>query len=261
MGQHNHRRHRFVLLALALSVGLTATAVSAQEHEGNDSDDSTWGLGLGVTSLQRPYRDIEDEVKIFPLITYESERFSVGGSRFDFKLNHSERLSFRIRARYTLDGYDSGDSDFLRGMRDRKDSAWFGAAVEWQLPFAELSAEYLADTMGNSKGARARVQAEHRFAMGRFGLMPRIAAEWVDKKYVNYYYGVLQEEATAERAAYEGKSTVNVEGGLRVDYILRRNQSLFVDVGVVGMGRAIKDSPLVDGSEQIRSSIGYVYRF
>lgn len=256
-------RRSLALAATALALAAAPLLAGAQDTDtdGEQSDDSTWGLGIGGTLIQRPYRDIDDEVKAVPLVSYESRRFSLAGSRFDFKLNRNEELSLRLRARYALDGYDSGDSDFLRGMHDRDDSAWFGAAVQWRLPWVDLSAEYLADAMGNSKGARARVQAEHRFGMGRFGLTPRLAAEWVDQKYVTYYYGVLPDEATAQRAAYEGKATVNMEGGLRADYSFGRRHTVFMDVAVTTFGDAIKDSPLVDGSDQVRTSIGYVYRF
>lgn len=249
------------LLALGLTAAMASFSCQAQNSEDEPGDESHWGLGVGTTLLQRPHRDIDDEVKVFPVVSYENRWVSLAGSRFDLKVNESERLSFRARARYSLDGYESDDSEFLRGMQDRDDSVWLGGALVWRLPAAELSAEYLADAMGNSKGSRAHVQAEHRFGFGRFGLTPRIAAEWVDKKYVAYYYGVQPDEATLVRPAYAGKSTINVEGGVRADYTFGLKHTVFLDIGVTGYGSAIKDSPIVDGSNQSRTSLGYVYRF
>ncbi|QWP75272.1 MipA/OmpV family protein [Lysobacter sp. K5869] len=254
-----HRPTAVVIFGLALAA--SPLLAGAQESDDSQSDDSTWAIGLGATLIQRPYRDIDDELKAVPLISYESSRWSLAGSRFDFKVNRSEELSFRLRARYALDGYDANDSPFLRGMHDRDDSAWVGGAVAWRLPWVDLSAEYLADAMGNSKGSRALLQAQHRFAFGRFGLTPRLGAEWVDKKYVTYYYGVLPEEVTPSRAAYEGKATVNFETGVRADYTIGRKHTVFLDVGMIKFGDSIKDSPLVDGSDQVRTSIGYAYRF
>ena len=261
--EHRTNRYRATisLLVFGLMAAMTSLSAQAQSGEDEDGDESHWGLGIGTTLLQRPHRDIDDEVKVFPVVSYENRWVSLAGSRFDLKVNESERLSFRARARYTLDGYKSGDSEFLRGMEDRDDSVWLGGALVWRLPVAELSAEYLADAMGNSKGSRAHLQAERRFGFGRFGLTPRIAAEWVDKKYVAYYYGVLPDEATLVRPAYAGKSTVNVEGGVRADYTFGRKHTVFLDLGVTGYGSAIKDSPIVDGSNQTRASLGYVYRF
>lgn len=248
------------LLALGLMAGAVPFGALAQDEESAEGG-SRWGLGLGATSLQRPYRDMDDEVRGFPLISYENRWVNFAGGNFDFKINDSDDLSFRVRARYAQDGYDAKDSPFMRGMDDRDDSVWAGAAVVWNTPLAKVSAEYLTDAMSNSKGSRAQLQAEHRFGFGRFGLTPHLGAEWVDKKYVAYYYGVLPDEATPLRAAYTGKATVNVEGGLRADYTFARKHTVFMDVSVTGYGDAIKDSPLVDGSNQTRTSIGYVYRF
>lgn len=244
-----------------LSLGAIATMAHAQDVEAAKAGDSRWGIGLGAAVIERPYRDYDNETKAIPVIYFENRWVDVNGGRIDFKANDSEILDFRLRARYALDGYDPGESDYLQGMQERDDSAWVGAAVVWKNPIAEVSAEYLVDALDNSEGSRGRVQVERRFGMGRFGLTPRVAAEWVDQKYVAYYYGVRPEEATLDRPFYEGDATVNVEAGIRFDYSPAQRHTFFLDVGTVSLGDEIKQSPLVERSAQTRISAGYLFHF
>lgn len=244
-----------------LSLGAMATMAHAQDVEATKADNSRWGIGLGAAVIERPYRDYDDETKAIPIVYFENRWLDINGGRIDFKINESEVLDFRVRARYALDGYETDESDYLQGMQERDDSAWVGAAVIWKNPIAEVSAEYLIDAMDNSEGSRGRIQVERRFGMGRFGLTPRVAAEWVDQKYVAYYYGVLPGEATEDRPFYEGDATVNVEAGLRLDYSPAQRHTFFLDVGTVSLGDEIKQSPLVERSAQTRISAGYLFHF
>lgn len=49
--------------------------------------------------------------------------------------------------------------------------------------------------------------------------------------------------------------------GLRTDYSLAGNQTVFLDVGATRFGSAVKDSPLVNKASQTSLALGYVYRF
>lgn len=248
-----------LIAAVALSA-MSAPSAFAQSSDA-DSEGGKWSIGLGAATIDKVYRDYDREVLPLPVVSYENKWVSVGIPTSDFKVWTGDSLSFRVRARFSGDGYEAKDSPFLTGMDERKFSVWVGGAVLWKTDFANISGELLADAMGNSKGTRARVQIDRRFASGKFGFTPRLAAEWVDDKYVDYYYGVKQSEVRADRAFYEGKSTTNMQVGLRVDYTPARHHTLFLDVGATRMGSSIKDSPIVDKSNQTSIGLGYAYRF
>ncbi|WP_140720651.1 MULTISPECIES: MipA/OmpV family protein [Gammaproteobacteria] len=247
-----------VIAAMALS---TAWAPSAFAQDDASRDSGQWALGLGAVVLDQPYRDIDREVFPLPLISYESKWISATVPVLDLKFYSTDSLSLRARVRLSGEGYESDDSPALTGMEDRKRSLWAGGAVNWKTDFVNVSGEVLADTLGNSKGTRAKVQIDRRFAAGRFGFTPRLAAEWVDDKYVDYYYGVRQSEVLADRAFYEGKATTNVQFGLRVDYSPSRHHAMFIDVAATRFGSTIEDSPLVDQSTGTTIAVGYAYRF
>lgn len=102
---------------------------------------------------------------------------------------------------------------------------------------------------------------ERRFALGELGITPRLAATWIDREFTRYYYGVSTGEARPGRSAYSPDATVNTSAGVRLDYRLAPQQTLFLDLGVEVLGQQIRKSPLVDRRSVPEVRLGYLYRF
>lgn len=255
-------QHATAAAALALGLCTAAVAVAAPADEG-----SSWGLGVAAFSAQQPYTGIDREKRALPLISYENQYVRVFGPIVEFKaysvdLGGGQRLDLRVIGKYDFSGYEAGDAPILSGMRERKSGFWAGGKVAWRTGVVDVTAEVLADASGKSKGRRANLGLEKNWRIGQhFMLTPRAGAAWVDKKYVDYYYGVAADEARAGRAAYVGKSGVNAELGLRGTYVVDAHHSMFLDVGVTKLAKKIKDSPLVDRATENRVGLGYLYRF
>ena len=231
----------------ALALGTLALAARAQQpSEGMEPTEnlpaagSQWGIGIGVGFEKKPYRAFDDKAQVLPLIMYANRYVSVLGPVVDVHLPSAGPLSLRLRARYAGDGYEAEDSPYLAGMGERKAGFWLGGAATWRNEAANLSAELLADASGHSKGTRYKVQVDRRFTTGAFGWTPRVAAQWLDKKYVDYYYGVQASEARTGRPRYEGEAVTNMEVGLRLDYAAAPKQDVFVDLSATRLGSAIK---------------------
>jgi outer membrane protein len=119
-----------------------------------------------------------------------------------------------------MEGYKSNYSDALNGMDTRRGSIWLGPTGTWRTPYAKLLLEWLTDASGNSKGNTVKL-------------------------------GI-------ERPLYAGKSTTDIEAGLRADYALTRNQLVLIDVTDIRRGTGITDSPLVDKSSSFSIRVGYL---
>ena len=251
------RSHLSPLLAACFAVSLPLPSLAADEP----AADSHWGLGLAVGVSQRPYRDADNQTRALPLLMYENRWVRIGGPGIDLKLPSAGPVSFALRARYAFDGYEQDDAPILNGMAERKDSFWLGGAAKWHNDIADLSAEWLGDVSSHSKGQQFKLQLDRSFRTGAFEFTPRVAATWLDRKYVDYYYGVTAAEVTAGRPFYEGDATVNAEVGLRTVYALAPHHSLSLDVSTTRLGAGIKDSPLVERRNLSRVNVGYVYRF
>lgn len=265
------------LSALVLVLCTAMSSATAQPSGPGDPDGagasaggpggSGWGLGIGVINSQTPYKGVDRETKALPMIRFENEYVKVGGLGLELKLpglelGNAGRINFGLVGKMDLGGYEASDSPFLAGMAERKGGFWAGGKAEWENDVAEFSAQWTVDTSGHSKGQRFSLGLEKNWHLGeRVMLAPQITAHWLDKKYMDYYYGVRANEAAAGRAAYAGKAGVNVEVGLRTMYLLDQNHSVMLDVSVTSLAKGVKDSPLVDRSSTNRVILGYMYSF
>ncbi|GAA5162945.1 MipA/OmpV family protein [Viridibacterium curvum] len=258
---HRHTRR-------LLRTGLIATALlshgasyAQQESAGGGQPPEGWGLGVVASASQKPYRDVDGKAEVWPMLTYENRWIRLFGPGLDVKLGKTGPVSYALTAGMSREGYRASDSSYLDGMDERKGGIWLGGRVMWEAGFAKLSAAWQADASSHSDGQKVTLGVERRFAVDNLGFTPRVKAIWLDRKYVDYYYGVSASEARSNRPQYAGSSTVNSELGLRVDYRLTPAQTVFLDAGVTMLGSAIKDSPLVGRSTVGEARLGYLYRF
>ncbi len=210
---------------------------------------------------------MERQTRAWPLIRFENEYVKVAGLGLEVKLANlelgsSNRVKFGLVGRLDMAGYEASDAPILAGMAKRRSGFWVGARAEWDNGLAPISAEWTADASGHSKGQRFSLGLEKSFRLGRqVMLAPYLRANWLDAKYVDYYYGVRAAEVRAGRVAYAGQGGVNVDAGLRTLYLFDRHHSLLLDVAVTGLANEIKASPLVDRSTANRVLMGYSYSF
>ena len=252
--------------AFAIGVCAWATPAAAEPNDG-ELPSTTWSLGVGAVSRQTPYTGFDRENKALPLLHFENKYVRIFGPEIGLKLpsldvGKDQQLDFSLVARYDGSGYEDDAAPILNGMSKRRGGFWAGAKVEWNTGLADLSAEWLGDASGHSKGQRFSLGVERTWRFGeRVMLTPRLGATWHDKKYVDYYFGVRDSEVRAGRAAYEGKSGVNAEVGVRGVYRFDQRHSMLLDLEVSSLAKGIKDSPLVDRSTENRVFLGYLYRF
>lgn len=262
-------RHAFAVLAglTVISHAAAQTQSSASETSNTTASQFTqWGLGLGANVRQQPYLGAGSKTRALPVLYVENAWLRVAGTSADVKLGSwnfgpSNTLSFAGRVRYAGEGYEADDAFVLRGMAERKGGLWGGAAVAWNTPLARVSADWTADLSGHSKGQMLQLQLDRRFGFGQFSLTPRMQAQWLDKKYVDYYYGVRAGEMLPGRPLYSGASATTLQVGLRLDYAFQSRHSVFLDLSATRLPDEIKNSPLVDRSSLSSATVGYLYRF
>lgn len=252
----------FTLLAV---VQLYSSPVAAEE---NDPDSSHFALGIGVKSEKTPYKGRDRENQVLPLIQYENRYIEIFGPGIAFRLpeldiSDSQQINFSIVGEFDgSSGYKDDDAKSLAGMHKRKSSFWAGGRMTWKTELVDVTTEWLGDVSGNSKGMRVNLSLEHSWQFGQhLMLTPRLDARWYDRKYIDYYFGVRKDEIRADRAAYSGKSGINAGIGVQVAYMFGESHSLIMDMEASGLSSAIKDSPLVDQSNQNNIMFGYIYRF
>lgn len=255
--------HLTYCLAVVLALGSASMHNAlAQGSSGSDSSaEQQWGVGLGLNVKQKAYADIGTTTTAIPLLSFENRWIRFAGPTVDLKLPASGALSAAVRARYAFeDGYEPDDARILSGMDERKSSLWIGAATTWRHEIGSLSVEWLGDVSDYSKGQRARLVAEKPFRLGDFRISPRVAMNWLDRKYVDYYFGVTEPEARAGRPVYQGRSAANTELGLRIVHAFGSGHSVYLDFSATRLDSPIRNSPLAGRSTEGAFRAGYVYQ-
>lgn len=257
--------------ALAAVLTCAAPTFAQNPPAKGKPDGASWGVGMAVVSAQKAYKGTDRETRALPMLSYENQYVKLSGPNLELKLpglvlpqfGDSQRLNFSVVTKlFGPGGYEASDSPALAGMAERKSSIWAGAKMEWENDLADVKLELLGDASGNSKGQRVVLGLERKWKLNpSIMLVPQVGVEWVDEKYVDYYYGVRASEAMAGRAAYVGKGTVNADISLAGIYRFDKHHSMMLNVGVKALGKEIKDSPIVDSSTENRVMLGYTYRF
>jgi outer membrane protein len=257
-------------IALILLAAVAADAAAQAPPPDGDSGEEksySWGLGIAGIAMQKPYTGIDRDYLPIPVIYFENRWVQLMGPTLEFKLpgiswSEENALSFGARVEFDGAGYKQSEAPILNGMARRKSGILAGAAGKWDNPLLSLSAEFMFDVGSTSKGSRFSLGLERTFSVGEHVMItPSVKAIQLDKKYTNYYFGVLPGEARAGRAAYEPGSTVNTSLGLRTDYMWGEHHALFLQAEYTALGNKIKDSPLTDRSGESMLFLGYLYRF
>ncbi len=74
--------------------------------------------------------------RVLPLVTFENPWLRVFGPGLDLKLPAQGPFAMDLRLRYMDIGYAPGDSAFLSGMQERRNSLWAGARLAWRTEIA-----------------------------------------------------------------------------------------------------------------------------
>ena len=253
---------RVPALLLLGALALPATGQVAAPPASPADSTTQWGIGAGVNIKRQGYAGVGSKTTGIPLLSYENQWLRFAGPTLDLKAPLASPLALALRARYAFeDGYEASDASALAGMDERKSSLWLGLALGWRGEYANASAEWLADAGSHSGGKRARASIDKPLRAGPFLISPRVALNWVDRDYVDYYYGVRASEARAGRPMYAGDAALNAELGVRMAYRFGSGHSVYGDVSVTRLDDAIADSPLVDRQRESALRLGYLYQF
>lgn len=243
-------------------LAITSTALLA--ISGNSQATGNFGIGLGVFSGSNEYKDIDTKNYVLPVITYESENFTLSPTRGEYHFQFTSNMWISMIGSARLQGYKAKDSAAFKGMDDRKNGFDLGASINvYDQEIGLLSLEWLTDVTGKSKGDEVTAAWSYPFEGKSLAITPSVYWRWQSADLVNYYYGVKEKEVTSNRSVYSPTSNSNVGAAISINYPLSESTGLFSGVSVYSLGNKIKKSPLVDDGKDLgySASIGLIYKF
>ena len=247
--------------ALPLLAALLAAPLAHAQADVDDAPaEPRWTLGLIAIERDAPYRQLDEDLLVVPLVRFEGERAYLRGLRGGFRLVERGPLEFSAFLQARGDGYEAKDSPFLAGMEDRRFSVDAGLALGWRVPRVgqfELSAA--TDLLDRSGGQEFEASWTGLARAGEWRILPSVAMRWQSSDLVDYYYGVRADEALPGRPAYAGDAAVLPELSVLATRPLGERWQFFARVGHTWLPSEITDSPLVDddGRTSILLGLGY----
>ncbi|MDX2445587.1 MAG: MipA/OmpV family protein [Desulfobacterales bacterium] len=221
------------------------------------------GVGMGIIAQTSPYRDVTGgDYRAIPAIVYTGERLQIYGPRIQFGLVGSGKLRIAATGRYRFGAYEENDSDFLKGLDNRKDTFMAGIALNVELPGGvDLSTGYAHDVLDEIGGGEGNIKLDKSFQMGVFRLSPHIGLNWLSPELANHDFGVPSSNARPDRPEYELDSVVNVEGGVGMFIEINRDWLVVLTTSVEFFDRDVIDSPIVSEEYIIKglAVINYVF--
>ena len=258
---------------LGFGIFLASAGITAANAEGWLNRESSLpvdtnarlSVGLNAAYNQSSY-DKDQNVTVLPQAFYDNNRVYLEGSEAGVYAYKDHANEWRVSVAYDGRSFDPDDADkaALRGLDKRKWSALAGTSYMRITPYGGLKAQIEADILGRSKGTRVKLSHLSRFRLmdARLTVYPEIGLLWGSDDYNQYYYGISQPEAARTGLpAYTADSSVRPFVNVSASYRVNPRWSVFVSEGLERMSDAQKDSPMVDGSWDSRSRIGFNYQF
>ncbi len=239
--------------------GANGQLISVQNEDFSSAD---LYLGLYASNESAIYKGADRETDVYPLIWYDTGDFYIRGRSLGYRLLKGE---FTLAAEIDIEigeGYDPEDSDYLSDMDELDLPVSVGIVLEKEFPVAELEFGLFADVAGAHKGMTANFGISREFEFGNDWILEiGVETSWHDSKYNDYYYGVAEKFARADRPAYEADSGFDISFETAVRGRLWGNWYMLSELEYVTYSSAMKDSPLTDKDNQTSISIGVAYAF
>lgn len=232
---------RYFSAAVVCAAAVCSGTVSAQQAA---PQGFLYGVGIGVN--QEIYRGYSNRIIPLPILGYRGEKLSVYGPFISYKLMELGNISFSAKLAPRFAGFDQSDSSVFSGMAKRKDSLDGGIGVQLRQQDWLLEADTVFDLLGNSNGQESKLAVGYSYRYAAVVIEPKFGISYSDSKLVNYYYGVRENEATAERAAYKAGGAVNYNAGLSLSTPLFFGGMTRFGIEHHWYGSSISDSPLTD---------------
>jgi MipA family protein len=230
------------------------------------------GISVGVATVisESVYRGVGNKFAVLPVFTIKYGNFYLRGSRASYKIFGNKQISFGATLALDLfsGGYESDDSDSLRGMDERKGTLYGGAFSRLKLGLFSIQAVVKKDLIGVHTGVVSGLGGSLMIPIMHFlksqpvkmiGLNYQL--NHYDESYINYYYGVKETEATPSRPLYKRKGTLTSSTSLFIRAKFSDQVSGMLLIKREFLSRIIRDSPIVSEKRLDRAFLSVMYRF
>jgi outer membrane protein len=159
-------------------------------------------------------------------------------------------------------GFSAKDGPRLAGMSTRKTGLDGGLMLDWDIDVLAFSIAQFGDLNRSSRGRSQRFSVYRPLVKDdrwEFGAL--LAADRMDAKVANYYFGIPAAESTASRPAYRPGTTTNVSLGVSGTRRIDAHGALIFGANITRLGGEAARSPITETRRAAIYYLGYGWAF
>ena len=218
--------------------------------------------GGAIAVRNEIYVGYDRRVILLPVLGYRGEKLRIFGPFVNYEAYREGAFGFDVILSPRFNGFSPSDSGIFAGMQERKLSLDLGLGVNWQRDNWKIQLSTRHDVLDRNNGREVRASLSRAYRFGWIFVEPSVGISFLDKRHVDYYYGVAESEAASFRPAYRGESALNSNLGVSISTPAFFNGFTRIGVDNVWFDSAISNSPLTaeDSSLSIYISFSKFFR-
>ena len=222
-------------------------------------------VGFGPYIQSQPYKDAKPLILPSPVVFYDNSLFYVRWSRVGVYFLGDKQEDFAwglsLTAQPRTIGYKPDEAAILNGMEERKSSLEGGIALSAKYQNYYFENMLLHDLLGYYKSWLNRTEIGAEYKVGKLGIYPSFVTLYFSDKFMNYYFGVKQNEAAFNRPFYEAKGGFEFGVQSYLSYPITENFSTLINLRYDLLPSEAKNSPLTDDSYIYSGLVSVIYTF
>lgn len=222
-------------------------------------------IGLGPYVQTQPYKGVNPLLVPSPVIFFDNGLFYMRWSRAgmyflgDKSEDFSWGLSLTVQPRTY--GYKAEDSEYLKGMDQRETTFEGGIAFSASYNDTYIETMLLTDMLVRYESWLFKTEIGDEFVLGDFTFYPSIIVIYESDEFVNYYYGVKEHEARADRAQFTPGAGWQLGAQTYIDYPFTDKLSGLVNLRVDRLPSSALNSPLIESDYIYSGLVSLIYSF
>ena len=237
-------------------------SLSAQEEEQKQK----LTIGLGLYGQTQPYKAIDPILVPSPVIFFDNGLFYVRWSRAGmyFLGDKGEDISwgFSLTAQPRTFGYETKEITDLVGLDARETTIEGGLAFSALYHKSYIEVMLLTDLLNKYDSWLIKTEIGDEFALGDFTFYPSVIMSYQSDAFVNYYYGVTQEESQRTQFNFfEPNGGFQVGAQSFINYDITDGLAILANARIDSIPKSAHDSPLLKETLIYSGLLSLIYTF
>ncbi|ENM5722177.1 outer membrane protein OmpV [Vibrio mimicus] len=157
--------------------------------------------------------------------------------------------------------YNQDSAKSVKGMDKRNATVDLGVNADIALGDGTVSTYFQHDIFNEHKGYKTGVNYFHIVELGSVDFVPFAGISYQNSDYNNYYFGVKDKEATAQRKAYRAGGDFSYNLGYKLVYPINDRWEVTQTSTYTRLGSDIAHSPIVESANQWLVGATVAYHF